>query len=85
MESLRTLSAAEQATSKKTKLSCQEMSPYRGGNKKGEESPLGRGLPDLFCLWGCFWFPALNYGLRMVGNLIKHWEGLAEVAWEPLV
>lgn len=85
VESLRTSLAAGQATSEKTQLPCQEMSPHRGGNnKKREESPLGRGLPALLCLWGCFWFPASNCGLGMVGNLIKRCQGLAEVAWEPV-
>lgn len=61
------------------------MSPHRGRNKKREDSPLGRGLPALLCLWGCFWFPASNCGLGMAGNLIKHCQGLAEVAWVPAV
>lgn len=64
---------------KKTKLPCQETSPQsRGNNKKKkmkkerEESPLGKGLPAPLCLWRCFWFPASNCGLEMVGALISH-------------
>ena len=48
------------------------LNEYRAMKKEREESPLGKGLPAPLCLWRCFWFPASNCGLEMVGALISH-------------
>ena len=52
VESLRTSLAAGQATSEKTQLPCQEMSPHREGNKKKERNRLWAGDFQLSFVYG---------------------------------
>lgn len=52
--------------------------------KKERGIASGQGASAPLCLWRCFWFPASNCGLGMVGALIRHRWGLAEVAREPV-
>lgn len=68
-----------QLLKRKTKLPRQEMSPYGGGHKTREESPLGRELPVPLCLWGVAGSQLQTVaGEDHGGHLLKHCQGSSQ-------